>query len=192
MKNLFLIGLCIATASASSMLAQDFSAGSTAKSWNLYPEKKAFFKAKVVDPLCTLTGSCPDNCGSGKRQLALLRLSDNVMVLPLKNSQAAFTGAANELQPFCGKDVEVDGLLIEDPELFARNLYQLQKIRIIGDTKWTKANRWTKDWRAANPDAKGKGAWFRRDPRIKATIAKDGYTGLGLETDEAFIKEWFE
>ncbi len=192
MKNIFVSALCAAASTTTPILAQDFSAGSTAKSWDLYAEQKAYFKAKVVDPLCILTGSCPDNCGDGRRQLALLRISDNVMVIPLKNSQAAFTGAANELHPFCGKDVEVDGLLMEDEDLSAKNLYQVQKIRAIGDIKWTKANRWTKDWRAANPDAKGKGPWFRRDPRVKAAIAKDGYTGLGLETDEAFIKEWFE
>ncbi len=192
MKNLLRLALCITTSFTTPLFAQDFSAGSTAKSWDLYAEKKAFFKAKVVDPLCTLAGDCPDNCGGGKRQLALLRLSDNVMVLPLKNSQAAFSGAANELQPFCGMDVEVDGLLIEDEELASKNLFQVQKIRNVGDEKWTKANHWTKEWAKANPDAKGKGPWFRRDPRVKAAIAKDGYTGLGLETDEAFIKEWFE
>jgi hypothetical protein len=192
MKTILISGLCAAASLATPLFAADFSAGSTAKSWNLYAEKKAFFKATVVDPLCTLTGSCPANCGDGKRQLALLRTSDNVMVLPLKNSQAAFTGAANELQPFCGKKVEVDGLLVEDEDLNGKNLYQLQKIRLEGDAKWTKANRWTKDWRAANPEAKGKGPWFRRDLRVKAAIAKDGYTGLGLETDKAFITEWFE
>ena len=32
--------------------------------------------ATVVDPLCELTGDCPDNCGDGKRQLALVREVD--------------------------------------------------------------------------------------------------------------------
>ena len=182
----------MATLIATPLFAQDFSAGSTARAWNLYGEKKAYFKAKVVDPLCTLTGNCPDNCGDGRRQLALLRTVDNVMVLPLKNSQAAFTGAGNELQPFCGMNVEVDGLLVEDEDLSAKNFYMLQKIRIDGDEKWTKANHWTKEWKTANPNAKGKGPWFRRDPRVKAAIAENGYLGLGHETDEAFKKEWFE
>ena len=31
-----------------------------------------------------------------------------------------------------------------------------------------------------------------RDPRVKASIAAEGHLGLGLETDEAFIKELFE
>lgn len=191
MKNTLLLGFCTASLFASPLLAQDYTEGSTAKSWDLYAEEKAFFKAKVVDPLCTLAGDCPENCGDGKRQLALLRSDDNALVLPLKNSQAAFTGAANELQPFCGKDVEVDGLLMEDEDLNAKNLYMIQKIRLVGDEKWTKANRKTKDWAKANPEAKGKGPWFRRDPRIKAEIAREGYLGLGLDADKTFIEEWF-
>jgi hypothetical protein len=191
MKKHLLLGICTASLFASPLLAQDFAEGSTAKSWNLYAEQNAFFKAKVVDPLCTLAGDCPDNCGDGKRQLALLRAVDDVMVLPLKNSQAAFTGAANELQPFCGKAVEVDGLLMEDEDLNAKNLYMIQKIRLVGAEKWTKANRKTKDWAKANPEAKGKGPWFRRDPRVKAEIASEGYLGLGLDADKTFIEEWF-
>ena len=86
----------------------------------------------------------------------------------------------------------VDGLLLEDEDVGAKNVYLVQKIRTIGDENWTKANRWTKEWAKANPAAKGKGPWFRRDPRVNASIAAKGHLGLGLETDEAFIKEWFE
>jgi hypothetical protein len=114
------------------------------------------------------------------------------LILPNKNAQAAFTGAVVELLPFCGMDVEVDGLLLEDEDVGAKNVYLVQKIRTIGDENWTKANRWTKEWAKANPAAKGKGPWFRRDPRVNASIAAKGHLGLGLETDEAFIKEWFE
>ena len=140
--------------------------------------------------MCELTGECADNCGGGTRQLALVRTADDVMVLPLKNSQPAFTGAANELQPFCGKTVEVDGLLIEDPDLGATNVYLIQKIREAGTEEWTKANRWTKDWAAANPDRKGKGPWFRRDARIEAEIVAEGWLGLGPDTEVEFLKEW--
>ena len=52
-----------------SAVAQDFSAGSEAESWNLYAEQPARFEAKVVDALCELTGDCPADCGAGKRQL---------------------------------------------------------------------------------------------------------------------------
>jgi len=58
--------------------AQDFSEGSTAKEWGLYGEYPAFFAATVVDPLCELTGECAENCGDGRRQLALLREADDV------------------------------------------------------------------------------------------------------------------
>lgn len=175
---------------ASPLSAQDFSQGSTAKSWNLYAEKPALFEARVVDLLCELTGDCPTDCGAGKRQLGLLRSADDVMVLPLKNGQAAFSGAAVDLAPYCNQVVEVDGLLIEDPDLNSRNIYMVQKIRVDGGD-WKKANQFTKVWAGENPEAKGKGPWFRRDPRIKGQIAEKGYLGLGLEIDEAFIKDWF-
>ena len=80
---------------------------------------------------------------------------------------------------------------MEDEELNAKSLYMVQKIRLVGDEKWTKANRKTKDWAKANPEAKGKGPWFRRDPRVKEEIAREGYLGLGLEADKTFIEEWF-
>lgn len=172
-------------------LAQDFSGSSKAKSWNLHAEKPARFEAKVVDLLCELTGDCPTDCGAGFRQMGLLRSADNVLVLGIKNAKAAFSGAAVDLAPYCNQIVEVNGLMIEDPDLNARNVYMVQKIRVVGGD-WVKANNFTRVWASENPEAKGKGAWFRRDPRIRAMIAEQGYLGLGLETDDAFIKDWFE
>ncbi|NJM81396.1 MAG: hypothetical protein HC844_01915 [Tabrizicola sp.] len=171
--------------------AQDFSAGSEAASWNLYAEAPALFEARVVDPLCELTGDCPADCGGGARQLALVRKADGAMIYSLKNNQPVFSGAANELAPFCGQEVEVDGLLLDDPDIGARNVYQVQRIRAVGG-EWVKANRWTKDWEAAYPEAKGEGPWFRRDPRINALIAERGYLGLGLDIDAAFVAELFK
>lgn len=170
--------------------AQGFSEGSAARSWNLYAEVPARFEAQVVDILCDLSGNCPANCGDGTRQLGLLRTADDVMVLPLKNSQPAFTGAATDLLPYCGQTVVVDGLLIEDEDLNARNIYLLQTVTTADGTT-SKANNWTKEWSKANPDAKGKGPWFRRDPRIKDIIAREGYLGLGLDTDAEYIAENF-
>ncbi len=169
--------------------AQDFSAGSEAQSWNLYAEAPARFEATVVDPLCMMSGDCPADCGGGARQLALLRTDDSVLVMPLKNNQPLFTGAPNELAPFCGAAVEVDGLMLTDPDLALRNAYQVQKIRRQGDAEWTKANQWTKDWTARNAGADGKGAWYLRDPRIRAAIAANGYLGLGPEADKAVLED---
>ena len=177
---------------ATPLFAADFSEGSEARSWNLYAEKPARFEAKVVDILCFLSGDCVDNCGDGKRQLGLLRTADDALVFPNKNAQAAFSGATEELLPYCEQQVEVDGLMIEDPELGSFNVYLVQKIRAAGAEEWVRANKWTKEWAADHPEAKGKGSWFRRDPRVLAEIQSEGYLGLGTEADVPFIKELFE
>jgi hypothetical protein len=171
--------------------AQDFAfeEGSQAKTWNLYAEEPALFEATVVDLTCEITGDCVENCGDGNRQLALLRSSDGVLVYPNKNSQAAFTGAAAELLPFCGQTIEVDGLLLYDEDLGAQNIFLVQLMRPTGSEDWIKANSWTKLWAEKNPEAAGPGPWFRRDPRVLSAIAEDGYFGLGLEEDAAIKAE---
>ena len=157
----------------------------------LFDQRPALFEARVVDLLCELTGDCPEDCGAGKRHIGLIRSADNVLILPNKNSQAAFSGAAVDLAPYCNQVVEVDGLMLVDEEENLNNIYQVQKVRVDGG-EWQKANKFTKIWKQEFPEAAGKGAWFRRDPRIKALLAETGYLGLGLEADEAFKKEWFE
>ncbi|MEM8788205.1 MAG: hypothetical protein AAGE76_08075 [Pseudomonadota bacterium] len=180
--------LCLAGAAA----AQDYSEGSEAKGWGLVGEAQARFTAEVVDPLCLLTGDCADNCGDGRRQLGLLREADDELLFVMKNRQPVFTGGVAELLPFCGQMVEVDGLELNDEQLGSQNLYLVQLIRAAGDAEWTKASQWTKDWAAAHPEAKGKGPWFRRDPRVNAQIEAEGWLGLGPENDTAVLEEWFE
>ncbi len=177
---------------ASPAIAQDFEEGSEAKTWNLYAEQPARFEATVVDILCELTGDCPDNCGDGSRQLGLVRTVDDVLVFPNKNSQPAFTGAVQELLPYCAQEVEVDGLLLEDDYVGAKNIYLVQRIRALDSEDWVKANSWTKRWAENHPEAAGKGPWFRRDPRVLAEIAREGYFGLGLEQDEEIKDFLFE
>ena len=169
---------------------QDFSEGSEARSWNLFAEAPARFAATVSDPLCELAGDCADDCGGGTRQLVLVREADGVMVFPLKNGQPAFTGAVAELVPFCRQAVEVDGLMLDDPEIGAQNVYLVQRIRPEGG-EWIRANRWTRQWAEENPDAAGDGPWFRRDPRILREIEEEGYLGLGEAVDQAFFEDWF-
>ncbi|WP_135505154.1 hypothetical protein [Roseovarius aestuariivivens] len=187
--KVFMMGaaLCLAMPA----VAQDFSAGSEANSWGLAGEVPARFDATVVDILCELSGDCPEVCGGGARQLGLVRSADDVLVFPNKNGQPLFTGAVQELLPYCGQEVEVDGLMIVDEALGAQNIYQLQTIRAKGESEWVKANRWTQVWAEENPEAAGEGEWFRRDPQVNALIEKEGYLGLGLEVDEAFIADWF-
>ncbi|WGH77736.1 hypothetical protein [Jannaschia ovalis] len=170
--------------------AQDFSEGSEAREWGLYAETPARFTAEVIDPLCELTGDCTEACGGGARQVVLRRLADDAWVFPLKNGQPAFNGAVADVQPYCGQTVEVDGLLIDDPEIGATSVYLVQRIRPEGG-EWRRANLWTDDWAAKHPEAAGDGPWFRRDPRVLSEIEREGYLGLGAEADAAFIADWF-
>ncbi|MHA1528210.1 MAG: hypothetical protein ACTSVG_04280 [Alphaproteobacteria bacterium] len=173
----------------------NFSAGSKAKSWDLFGEEKARFEGKVVDALCVLTGDCPADCGAGKRQMGILRSSDGRFLLVNKNGQPAFTGATVDLVPYCGQTVEVDGLLVGDlditPGLGDAKLFQVQTARIPGEGTAKKTNLWTRDWKQRNPDAGGKGPWFRRDPRVMEQIEATGRLGLGAEEDQKYIEENF-
>ena len=186
------MGLLIAALSqiAFHASAQDFSEGSEAKSSNPYAEVPATFEATVVDGLCELTGERADECGGGSRQLGLLHSAD-VMVLPNKNAKAALSGAAGDLAYYCAKTVQVDGLLIDDEDLEAQNFDLARRVKTDGG-EWAAANLFTMVWGANNPDAAGRGPCFRHNPRVNAAIAEEGYLGLGLEADAAFIKEYFE
>ena len=150
-----------------------------AEEWGIDGEKKARFEAKVVDVLCELTGDCPADCGSGKRQLGLLR-DDGTLVLAVKNFDI-FAGAADDLKGFCGKRIVADGLLINNPKI---PLFALQFKKLAPDGKWSRANQFGKDWSKANGGKKS-GQWFKNDPKIKKAIAEKGVFGIpGLKPKE--------
>jgi len=169
----------------------EFSAGSEAKGWkNLQGREPARFEARVVDALCELTGDCPEDCGGGARQMGLVREADGVLVLAAKNNQAQFQGATEDLYPYCGQVVTVDGLLVGNPDVTPVKFYQVQTILRPGKDKAAPAKRWTRIWKRKNKDlAKLKGPWFRHDPAVKAAIEADGWLGLGSEADAKFIEE---
>lgn len=178
----------VAMALPAAGMAQDFSAGSAAQSWGLTGERPARFEARVTDAVCALTGDCPADCGAGLRQMVLIRQADGVMVLAMKNIQPIFTGATVDLAPYCGQTVTVDGLLVGDAaQTRGGQLMQVQIVAPAGGEP-ARTDRWLDDWRQANPDA-AEGEWFRNDPRITERIAREGYLGLGLEADRAFIEE---
>lgn len=187
------LGLALALV-ATPAFAEDYAANSEAREWGLYGEEKARFAATVVDPLCEFTGDCPGDCGAGQRQLVLKRTDDDVMIFPMKNSQTSFNGAVEDLLPYCNEAVEVDGLIINNPEINAQNVYLLQLIKREGDAEFSKANTWTKAWAAKHPEAEGKGPWFRRDPRVLAEIADEGWLGLGAdsEVEKTFLEDWLQ
>lgn len=187
------LALCLAPAAASAAEDGAFAKGSIAQNWNLLGQENAMFTGRVVDILCELSGDCPAHCGEGARQLGIVRGADGVLVLVSKNGQPLFNGAVPDLLPYCGKQVEVDGLLTGLPDYTPAKVYQIQYIREVGAENFSKANLWTGDWERRFPEAAKKpGPWFRKDPRVLSRIEASGYLGLGKEADEAFIKENFE
>lgn len=191
MRQVLTAAMAALALSASAASAQDYASASQANSWSLSGEEKARFEGRVVDVLCELSGDCPENCGGGERQLGVLRKDDGALILAVKNGQPVFSGAVADLLPYCGAEVEVDGLFAAFDGAPAK-LYQIQLIRRVGEAKFAKTNLFTKKWAERFPEAaKQKGDWFRKDPRVVSRIEKRGYLGLGLETDADFIKEEF-
>ncbi|MEL6735117.1 MAG: hypothetical protein AAFO98_04445 [Pseudomonadota bacterium] len=189
---LFSVAIALPVTPASAAEEGTFAEGSQAREWGLAGEEKATFTGKVVDITCELAGDCADNCGNGNRNLGIVREADNVLVLVMKNSQAAFNGAVEDLLPYCNKRVDVDGVLVGADEFVSAKFYMVQSIREVGAPEWSKANLWTKRWAEKNPNAttpsgSTKGPWFRRDPRVLKQLAKDGHFGLGLEVDQQYI-----
>lgn len=157
---------------------------------NLKGREPVVFKAEVVDVLCHLTDECTEKCGSGRRQLGLVREDDGRLILAVKNQEAGFQGASHDLYAYCGMTVTVDGLMVGDPELTDTKVFQVHFIQREGRDAWAPSKRWTRIWRREFPEAAGKkGAWFRNDPRVQAAIEANGYLGLGAEADAKFIEE---
>ena len=182
------LALCLGTLQAQAEGA--FAEGSNAKEFGLQEEEKATFSGKVVDVLCEVTGDCVDNCGNGNRNLGIVREGDGSLVMVLKNAQFSFNGPVPDLLPYCNRAVDVDGLLVGDAEVYGTKFYMVQFIREAGAGDWQKANQWTASWKARNAEAaKGKGPWFRRDPRVLKQIEATGYFGLGKEADDKYRAE---
>jgi hypothetical protein len=133
-------------------------------------ERVATFPAKVVDLACELGGSCPPACGGGKR---LLGLVDAAGVLRhATKGPVDFAGVVPDLLPFCGKTIEVDGLIIDNPKM---KLFKLQRLRASAAEAWSDARGFESDWRKRNGPAE---EWMRADPAVKAIIAADGVYGV--------------
>lgn len=137
--------------------------------WGLKDEKLVSFKGKVVDILCMLNGSCPAACGAGKRQLGLVSTEDRLFIVAKSNT--LFAGAARDLTPYCGKVIEIDGLLVENP---AMPILMVQGIRTDSNQPFVSTEQFEKDWIAANGKAD---EWWRADPSVKATLAPGGVLG---------------
>jgi hypothetical protein len=145
-----------------------------AEPWNIPHEKQAVLKGRVVDALCQLKGRCAPDCGGGRRQLGLA-LADGSFRLVAK-SNIDFAGSTADLSGYCGREIEADGLLIENPAI---TLFFVQRLRERPDQDWIAAERFKADWEARNGKAE---EWWRADPQANRIIAEDGPFGIkGLQ-----------
>ncbi len=148
-----------------------------AQSWGIPHEKPVILRGEVVDLLCALTGDCPEDCGGGRRQLGLV--TEEGRLYPAVKDNVFFAGATLDLLPYCGRQVMVDGLVIENP---AMTLLFVQRLRGSSKEAWKPARAFIEDWTARNGPSK---EWWRNDPEVKAVIARDGVFGIpGLQPEE--------
>ncbi len=148
-----------------------------AQTWGIPHEKPVVLRGEVVDLLCELAGECTPDCGGGRRQLGLVTAEGRLY--PAVKGEVFFAGATLDLLPYCGREVMVDGLVIENP---AMTLLFVQKLRGSSREKWKPARAFIEDWRRRNGPAR---EWWRADPLVREVIARDGVFGIpGLEPEE--------
>lgn len=124
----------------------------------------------VVDVLCELTGSCPANCGNGTRLLGLK--DEKGEITPIAKGAPIFANATPSVLPFCGKPLQVDGLLIENPKM---RLYYVQRYRANASEAWKDDEAFEVQWKAKHGDTN---EWFRDDPIVKEAIGDKGILGI--------------
>jgi hypothetical protein len=133
-------------------------------------------KARVVDLACELTGSCPANCGDGKRQLGLLTPEGKLLVAA--KGYAIFIGAVPDLLPHCGQTIWVDGLTTSQ---FGTTLFMVQRLKDNEGDEWRDADQGLQDWSKAHrlaPDSDQAKEWYRHDDTVAAEVAKRGKLGV--------------
>lgn len=133
-------------------------------------EKLTEMEGTVVDVLCELSGSCPKNCGDGKRLLGIK--AENGDITPVAKGAPIFANATPSVLPFCGKTIYADGLLIENPKL---RLYYVQRYRADKTAEWKDDDGFDVQWAAKNGKSD---EWYRNDPIVKATIGDKGVLGI--------------
>lgn len=148
--------------------------------WPITKAERNGFVGTVVDIQCELTGNCAENCGEGTRQLAI-KTEEFGTVFAVKNLNN-YSGAVEEIWPFCAETVEVNGLFTEHKGV---KFFQVQNVREPGGS-WQKATRYLKVWseRTGNPASE---RWYNNDDRIQEILERDGRLGLGAAADEEYF-----
>lgn len=151
-------------------------------SWPVTNAQESEITGTVVDVLCELNGNCVDDCGSGKRQLAI-KTEDSRTVLVSKNL-TNYTGAVVELSPFCDQVVDLNGLFTEHRGV---RFFQVQNVRPSGG-QWQRATGYLQAWseRTGRPLSEANN-WQENDERVQEIIERDGVLGLGQEADQEYL-----
>ena len=148
--------------------------------WPITNAEKSELTGEVVSVLCELGGNCADNCGGGTQQLAI-KTEALGTVLVSKNINN-YSGAQDELSPFCGQTVNVNGLFTEHQGI---RFFQVHNLRAPGGD-WQRANRYLQAW-AARSGKTPANRWYNQDERVKEILARDGRLGLGPEADKDYF-----
>ena len=142
-----------------------------AEPWGIPDERPLVLKGRVVDALCHLKSRCAPDCGAGRRQLGVVTADGTYRLIAKGNVD--FAAAVPDLIAFCGREIEADGLLIENP---AVTLFFVQGVRASGSTEpFVPAERFKAEWEARNGKAE---EWWRADPEANRIIAEDGPLGI--------------
>lgn len=141
-----------------------------AEPWGIPGEKVVVLNGVVVDILCHLKKDCPAGCGGGRRQLGILDGEGRLRMIA--KGQVDFANALPDMLPYCGKRVDADGLLIENPAI---TLFFVQRVRAEGAAEFEPSERFLKEWTARNGATT---EWFRDDPEVKAVISRNGPLGI--------------
>jgi len=152
-------------------------------SWPVTNAEKSEFSGEVVDVLCELGGNCADNCGEGKRQLAIK--NDDIGTVLVSKNLNNYSGAADELWQYCGQIVDINGLFTDHKGV---RFFQVQNVRAPGG-QWQKATRYLQAWaERSGKSASLAGNWEEHDDRVQSIIERDGRLGLGQAADEEYFK----
>jgi len=135
--------------------------------------------------LCELGGKCAQECGQGRRQLAIKSQENSKGIVLIAKNLNNYTGAAEELWPLCGQLVDVNGLFTEHRGV---RFFQVQNIRESGG-QWQKATKYLSAWiERSGKSAQQAKNWQHRDERVKDILKRDGRLGLGAQADQEYFK----
>jgi len=154
------------------------------ESWPVTGAEENQFSGTVVDVLCELGGNCADECGQGKRQLAIKSQDKNIGTVLVAKNLTNYSGAADELWQLCGQQIDLNGLFTEHKGV---RFFQVQNIREPGG-QWQKANKYLSAWveRSGKSPQQAKN-WQDHDERVKDILSRDGRLGLGTEADQDYF-----